>query len=160
MTDQKKQLICILDNIRSAYNVGSVLRTAECSGITKVVCCGYTPRANHPKVLKTSLLFEEGNNGLESDHEENLNLAASKYIDLGYKIFVFESGDVIENSKVKKQNFWDINFPKLSAFIFGNEVVGVQFTLVEIPMFGEKSSLNIANSAAIAIYEFARQYYT
>ncbi|MGV2433999.1 MAG UNVERIFIED_CONTAM: hypothetical protein LVT10_03090 [Anaerolineae bacterium] len=48
-------LIIVLDNVRSAYNVGSILRTADCAWIEQVITCGYTPPAHHPKVKKTSL---------------------------------------------------------------------------------------------------------
>ena len=55
----KKEIYLILDNIRSAHNVGSIFRTADGAGISKIYICGYSPTPENPKVLKTSLGAEK-----------------------------------------------------------------------------------------------------
>lgn len=52
-------VILVLDNIRSAYNVGSIFRTADGAGVEAIYICGYTPTPENPKVLKTSLNSEK-----------------------------------------------------------------------------------------------------
>jgi len=155
---QKFPLVVILDNIRSAYNVGSVLRTAECAGITGVYTCGYTPNAAHPKVRKTALDAEEW---VESKHFASLEDCINQLISEKFNILALESNK-------EGQNIWTIDFPNVpTAIILGNEIEGVQLNLleqfteiktVEVPMFGQKESLNVANTAAIAIYEIIRRW--
>lgn len=153
----KYPLVVILDNIRSAYNVGSALRTAECAGIEAVVTCGFTPPADHPKVKKTSLGAEAL---VQSTHFSSLNDAIITYQKKGYSIYALEIG---ENSK----SLWEADLPERpTAFIFGHELNGVQIELVKqyylpmlhIPMFGEKESLNVANANAIAVYDVVKRW--
>ena len=58
-SDKKSPLdiICLLDSIRSAHNVGAMLRNAECFHIKSVIMCGLSPKADHPQVIKTAIGF-------------------------------------------------------------------------------------------------------
>lgn len=152
------RLILVLDNVRSAYNVGSVFRTADCAGVSEVIICGYTPDATHPKVKKTALGAELA---VPSRKFETLGECIDVLKSEGIAVYAFEA---VEDS----QDFWKAEFPreKSIGLIFGNEVVGVQLDVTRaqdvptlaIPMFGGKSSLNIASAVAIASYDIAKRW--
>jgi tRNA G18 (ribose-2'-O)-methylase SpoU len=153
-------LTIVLDRIRSAYNVGSVLRTAACAYAEEVMTCGYAPKANHPKVQKTSLGSEEM---IASRHYETVENAINDLKAQNYNIFAFETSKSATNLWEKEFEF---SHDQKSAMIFGHEVEGLdldqlsnyEIEVIEIPMPGPKKSLNIANASSIAIYEFSRQY--
>ncbi len=152
-------LVVILDNVRSAYNVGSVIRSLACANGKELATCGYTPSFKHPKVAKTSLQAE---NAVSHQQFESLKDAIEHYQSLGYQIFVLENGGELN---IWQTNFFEERKAKI-AMILGNEVEGVQLEVtndyklkvLEIPMLGSKGSLNIASAAAIAIFEVARQF--
>lgn len=156
---KKLPLTIVLDNIRSAFNVGSVLRTAECAGIEEVITCGFTPEADYFRVKKTSLGAE---NMIKSRHFKTLEECLEELQRKEFQLFAFESG---ENG----QNFWETAIEqKLTAIIFGHEVDGVQLDItnkfqipiLEIPLFGQKESLNVANATAVAIYDIVKRWKT
>lgn len=155
----KYPLTVILDRVRSAYNVGSVLRTSACAGIAEVITIGYTPDTKHYKVTKTSLGAEEL---MASRHFSDLKDAISSWRteNPNGDIYAFE---ILPESK----SMWNAEFRlQPTAIILGNEVSGLEISeiielgikIVEIPMHGPKQSLNIANSASIAIYEVIRRW--
>ncbi|MFW5702650.1 MAG: TrmH family RNA methyltransferase [Candidatus Dojkabacteria bacterium] len=152
-------LTIVLDNIRSAFNVGSVLRTAECAGAAEVITTGYTPNAQHPKVIKTALGAEEIVN---SRTFKTLQEAIDNLSKEGNSIYGIE---ISENST----SLWEKSLPEIpTAIIFGNEIDGVQevvlfrngIEMLHIPQFGEKESLNVANASAIAIYDITKRWRT
>ncbi|PIZ00548.1 RNA methyltransferase [bacterium (Candidatus Howlettbacteria) CG_4_10_14_0_8_um_filter_40_9] len=145
----ERKLYTVLDNIRSAENVGSILRTAESLGIDRVFLVGITPDLSHPKVKKTSL-----------GAEDNLDI-------------VYEKDSVTLAEKLKKENFETVSleicegsmdiedfvFKKDICLFLGNEVSGVakeildiSDCIIKIPMAGKKESLNVAVSFGIAAY--------
>ncbi len=153
----KHDLVIVLDRIRSAYNVGSVLRTAECAGATEVVTVGYTPKADHPKVKKTSLGAEDR---VSTSHFASLAEALMNLRARGYSIYAAESG-------LGAQSLWEVTLPtEKVAVVFGNEVTGLDpqdikelgVTALELPMFGVKESLNVANASAIFIYDIIKRW--
>lgn len=162
-------LILVLDNIRSAYNVGAMLRLADCAGIAEVITCGYTPQATHPKVKKTSLDAEQL---VKSRHFTDLATCIETLTAEGIKIYALEKP--IDGSR--SHSLWDTEFPlptsdsshNATAFIVGNEVEGVQTAItssykidtIEIPQFGFKESLNVASAAAILVYDIIKRWGT
>ncbi len=154
-------LTIILDNIRSAYNVGSILRTADCVGVEEVWLCGYTPGVEHKKIKKTALNAEDF---VPTRKFETLDQAITEFKaqhkEDKSQIFALETG---ENA----QNLWETKIENIpTALIFGNEVEGVQkdvitkhiVPVVEIPMFGKKDSLNVAVSVSIACYDVIKRW--
>ncbi|MEL6151905.1 MAG: TrmH family RNA methyltransferase [Chloroflexota bacterium] len=149
-------LTVILDNVRSAYNVGSVLRTADCAWIERVVTCGITPHAQHPKVKKTALGSEDI---MHTAHYPTLADGIRALRDEG-KIAIYAK-EITDRS----QSLWaqppDV-FTGRAALIFGSETEGVQLNVtqsfdipeVHLPQFGVKQSLNVASAAAIAVYHW------
>lgn len=142
----------VLDNIRSAYNVGSIFRIADGSGIKHLHLCGITPTPDHRRIVKTAL-------GAECSvpwtyHNNGIN-AARMLKNQGYQIWALEREE-------KAQSIFDaikdISVTPI-ALVVGNEVSGVDPEFAEIcerfiyiPMMGYKQSLNVANAFGIAAY--------
>lgn len=152
----KLPLIIVLDDIRSMYNVGSIFRTADAFRIEKIILCGITSCPPAQEIHKTALGAE---NSVTWEYCEDAVEAINKLKDSGYLILAVEQ---VENS-LKLNDFKKI--PNASyGFVMGNEVKGVQQRVVnvcdqslEIPQFGTKHSLNVANTASIVMWEFLRQ---
>lgn len=140
----------VLDNIRSAYNVGSMFRTAECAYISKLILCGITARPPNRKVEKTALgttqlvpwrYFPDTMEAVQVLKAEGWTIAALEITD-----------ESIPIQSVKRSHF-------PLALVIGNEVTGVDDRVlaaadlvVEIHQFGEKESLNVAVAFGIAVY--------
>lgn len=152
---EKNQIIVVLENIRSAYNVGSVFRTADAFLLQGLYICGYTAHPPHKEIKKTALGAEET---VSWQYFNKSSEAIEEVRKEGYKVFAVEQA---VNSCPLQQVEFDKN-EKL-AVIFGNEVTGVeQSTLVlcdgciEIPQLGMKHSLNIATAAGVVLWELVR----
>ena len=144
----------VLDNVRSAFNVGSIFRTADAAGIGCIHLCGITCWPPHPKLEKTSLGSHQyvGWKRHESTREALLWLR-SKNI----PIVALETR---EGAEVMGSFDW----PEPVAVVFGHEVVGVSDEVLElaerfvrIPMFGIKNSLNVASAFAVIAYDLVGQ---
>lgn len=152
---EKFQVVIILENIRSAYNVGSILRTADAFLIRAVYTTGYTAHPPHKQISKTALGADET---VFSKHFPSAGEAVEELKKDGFLILAAEQ---TENSiKLNQLNY--TNEQKL-AVIFGNEVTGVeQSTIllcdgsVEIPQLGMKHSLNVATAAGVILWELVR----
>lgn len=140
--------IIVLENIRSAYNVGNVIRTADALG-REVRICGYTPSPlDHPKVKKTSLWAEESIPIMQFDYSSDaINYAKNHNIKIIAAEITPEAESLITFSEIPTDDI---------AIIFGNEVEGVLpqtlssvDTVVYIPMQWVKESMNIGQSTAI-----------
>lgn len=145
----------LLDNLRSAFNVGSFFRTADAASIERLLLCGITCCPPHKGVLKTSLGAE---NTVPWEQDESSNEAAGRMRARGYELAVIETGphsiDIFD---------WEPRFPV--CVIFGNELDGVASdllalcdTYVRIPMLGLKHSLNVSTAGGIVMYELLRKY--
>ncbi len=152
---EKIPVVVVLENIRSAYNVGSVFRTADAFLIEAIYITGYTARPPHKEITKTAL---DAQNSVEWKYFENTKLAIAHLKKQLYNIYAIEQ---VTNS-LSLEKFSKLNIEK-AAFIFGNEVSGVeQETIelcddcVEIPQFGMKHSLNISVAAGIVLWEVVR----
>ncbi|HVY36069.1 MAG TPA: RNA methyltransferase [Candidatus Paceibacterota bacterium] len=147
--------ILILDNIRSAENVGSLFRTADAVGIETIFLCGITPspidRFGRPfgKISKTALGAEK----TISWEKVSDTVACLKQLKKqGYQIIT------IEQSK-KSHDYRKVRVRLPVAFVLGNEVDGVSKNILslsdniaEIPMSGRKESLNVAVAGGIALF--------
>ncbi len=152
---EKTPVVVVLENIRSAYNVGSVFRTADAFLIEAIYICGYTAKPPHKEITKTAL---DAQHSVDWKYFENARLAVADLQEQGYKIYSIEQA----TNSMSLESFPALNQNKL-AFIFGNEVSGVeQETIllsdgcVEIPQFGMKHSLNISVAAGIVLWEVVR----
>jgi len=145
----------MLDNVRSVHNVGSIFRTAETLGISKIYCLGMTPTpvdrfGNRRKdFAKVSLGAEDS---VAWEHVENTSALIKKLKREGFQVIALEqSPDSIDYKQVMPSS--------RALIILGNEVDGVSKLLLknadviaEIPMRGKKESLNVSVSAGIFLY--------
>ena len=141
----------LLDNIRSAWNVGSILRSADGFGFDHAYLCGITPTPENEAVAKTSLGAEDSVTW--SYHKDAVKLVNGLKKE-GWKILGLEEDErakeLIQNAEGGMQN---------TLLIVGNEVTGVDPGLLDlcdeilyIPMRGEKKSFNVGIAFGIAAY--------
>jgi len=146
----------LLENLRSAFNVGSFFRTCDAVRVRELLLCGITSAPPHNGVLKTALGAENTVNWV---HQEDAVAAALRERELrGCELAVIETSvrsvDLFD---------WRPRFPV--CLIFGNEKDGVSQPLldlcdthVRIPMLGFKHSLNVATAGGVVLYELLRKY--
>ena len=151
----KKDIYLILHNIRSLYNVGSIFRTGDASGVEKIYLTGYTPAPIdrfgkiRPQITKTALGAEKF---VKWEHYKNISTLIKKLKKEKFNLIAVE------------QSLKSINYKKLKprfpiALIFGNEVRGLSKEIlkkcdkiIEIPMQGKKESLNVSVAAGIVLF--------
>ena len=151
---EKLPIVVVLENIRSAYNVGSVFRTADAFLLDRIYICGYTAHPPHKEIKKTALGADES---VDWKYFKTTKEAVDELRKENFKIFSVEQAEKsIMLNTLKSDN------EKL-AFVFGNEVTGVeQATIqlsdgcIEIPQLGIKHSLNVSVAAGIVLWELAR----
>lgn len=148
----KTAVTVVLDNIRSCNNIGSVFRTSDALLIEKVILCGITATPPNKDIHKTALDAEKS---VPWEYFEETEAAVLKLKEDGYKVFAVEQ---VVNS-IMLPDFTPEKNQKL-ALVFGNEVKGVQQTVVnicdgaiEIPQYGSKHSFNISVSAGIVLWD-------
>lgn len=153
----KHPIVVVLDSIRSLHNVGSVFRTADALLIEKIVLCGLTAQPPHKEIHKTALGATET---VAWEYFENVNEAISSLKLEGYQIVACEQA---AKTTLLQDFNWQSRANK-NAFVFGNEVFGVNQEVVssadmvlEIPQFGTKHSFNVAVSAGIVLWEAVRK---
>ena len=152
---EKTPIILILENIRSAYNVGSVFRTSDAFLVQAIYIIGYSAKPPHKEIKKTALGAEETVNwkyfktseeAIADARLEGFNVYAAEQAEGSFKLNAigFEPDEKI-------------------AVVFGNEVTGVEQSTIalcdgclEIPQLGMKHSLNIATAAGVVLWELVR----
>jgi 23S rRNA (guanosine2251-2'-O)-methyltransferase len=151
----------ILHNIRSVYNVGSIFRTADAVGVSKIILSGYTPapldRFKQPRadLAKVALGAEKN---VRWEQAQDLSKIIKHLQHEDFMIVALEQSP-------RSTPLFDFKAPKNKpiALILGNEVRGVSKQLlakcdaiVEIPMRGKKESLNVSVAAGIAMFNLMR----
>ena len=146
----------LLDNIRSAWNVGSILRTADGFAFSHAYLCGITPTPDNEAVAKTSLGAE--NSVSWSYHKDAVKLVHG-LIKEGWCVWALEE----DERSQPIQAAVDANTRQPVLLILGNEVTGVDPGLLGlceeifyIPMRGEKKSFNVAMAFSIAAYQIRK----
>jgi 23S rRNA (guanosine2251-2'-O)-methyltransferase len=158
-----RDIVLIAHNLRSTHNVGSLLRTAEGLGVTKVILSGYTPYPEHQhdrrlphesskiaKAINKTALGAE--NLVKWEHHADIMPVLKHLKKNGYAIAAVEqTEDAKELPKYHP--------PTKLALLVGREVEGVEYEVLaacdialEIPMFGKKESYNVVQAAAMALY--------
>ncbi|NCP22243.1 MAG: RNA methyltransferase [Flavobacteriales bacterium CG03_land_8_20_14_0_80_35_15] len=152
----KTPLLVVLDNIRSLNNIGSVFRTCDAFAIEKVYLCGITAQPPHNDINKTALGATES---VAWEYATDVLTIINKLKADGVKIIAIEQA---ENS-VALQDF-ELAKNQKYAVIFGNEVKGIQQSLVnaadycvEIPQVGTKHSLNISVSCGVVLWDLFKK---
>lgn len=145
--------VLVLDNIRSAHNVGSAFRTADAFKADKVWLCGICACPPSAEIHKSALGAE---NSVPWEHADDTLALVRRLKDEGYIIISVEQTE----HAVQLQ---DLQLPGdvPCAFVFGNEVDGVQQEVVdasdfalEIPQFGTKHSLNVSVSVGVVLWQY------
>lgn len=146
-------VVAVLDNIRSAHNVGSIFRTADSFRMDKVYLCGITAFPPSAEIHKSALGAEYS---LEWEHNADTMSVIGKLRESGYVIVSVEQ----TVNSVKLDEFRRVRGTRY-ALIFGNEVDGVSQEVVdasdfalEIPQYGTKHSLNVSVSAGVVLWNF------
>ena len=152
-----KPIVLVLDNVRSAFNVGSIFRTAETAGCKMVITCGITCHPPNPKLRKTAF---DSIDIVPSVHYDDTMDAINDLKNEGYTIVSMET--------TSKSISYSTNgiYPKSGiALVAGNEVFGVDTRvmdscdkIVEIKTYGVKNSLNVASALPIVLFEVIRQW--
>jgi len=150
-----KELIAILDNVRSAHNVGSIFRSADGAGFAQMHLCGITPTPDeNPAIAKTALGAEKS---LAWHYAPNAVQVIRELKTQGVKILALEATP-------QAQSLYDWKASALAnnqtiALIVGNEPAGVDPKLIAladtclyIPMLGQKNSLNVSIAFSLAAY--------
>lgn len=152
----KTPIILVLENIRSAYNVGSVFRTSDAFLVEAIYITGYSAKPPHKEIKKTALGAEET---VDWQHFANAAEAIAVLRQKDYNVYAAEQA---EGSY--KLNAISFEADEKIAVIFGNEVTGVEQSTIalcdgclEIPQLGMKHSLNIATAAGVVLWELVRR---
>ncbi len=153
----KMPVTVVLDNIRSLNNIGSIFRTSDAFLVERMILCGITACPPHNDIRKTALGADEA---VDWFYAENILEILSDFKTRGYTLIAIEQAE----SAVMLNEF-QISENQKYVLIFGNEVKGVQQSVVdlcdfciEIPQGGTKHSLNVSVSAGAVLWEFFKQF--
>ncbi len=154
----KKEQAVLLHNIRSCYNVGSVFRTADGAGVSKIYLTGHTPLPTdrfgraQKEIAKTALGAQLS---VPWEYAKTAASVIKKLRGEGWAIVGVE-----QDARAVDYRSFDLERPTL--FLFGNEVRGLSSQLrdqcdklLEIPMYGSKESLNVSVTAGIILFRFS-----
>lgn len=153
---EKTGVQIILNNIRSAQNIGSIFRTADAFNVKKIFITGISACPPHKEILKTALGATES---VCWEYHQNAVSLLQNLKSKSEKIYAIEQ----TRESISLQNF-TYNSDNVVTIILGNEVAGVDQELIdlcdgsiEIPQFGTKHSLNVAVSTGIVLWHFLNQ---
>lgn len=154
----EKTKIVIIDNVRSAHNVGSIFRTCDGAGVKLIILVGYTPSPvdrfgrEQPEIKKTSL---GASTIVPFETKENGPDIAAKVQELKREGFTIVAVEQVPTAV----SLYDFSVPEKVVYIVGNEITGVSKELlgvsdvvVEIPMLGRKESLNVGVTTGIILF--------
>ncbi|MCB9033572.1 MAG: RNA methyltransferase [Chitinophagales bacterium] len=150
----KLPIIVVVDNVRSAMNVGSIFRTCDAFLIEAIYLVGITAQPPNREILKTALGATES---VDWQYFENIRSVIDELKSNDYQILAIEQSD----ASVLLHDF-EIDKHQKYALVLGNEVDGVSnefinncTACIEIPQYGTKHSLNVSVCAGIVIWHFA-----
>ncbi len=146
----EKEFYVICDNIRSLENIGSIFRTADALGVSKIFLCGISGKPPHHKISKTALGAEER---IPFEHYKQIGRLVDKLKKDKIQIVALE--------RYKKAISYDEFKPQFPlVLIVGNEVKGISKKILQksdkiifLPMRGSKESLNVSVAFGVAGYE-------
>lgn len=152
----KTQVVLMLDNVRSALNVGSAFRTADAFALERLVLCGITAQPPHKEILKTAIGATES---MDWEYHENVVEAIQTLKKEGYKIYGVEQTDM----SIPLQKF-EPDMGYKYVLVFGNEVDGLTDEIlphldgcIEVPQYGTKHSLNVSVCIGIVTWDVVKR---
>lgn len=145
----------VLDNLRSAFNVGSIFRTADAGAVEHIHLCGMSAYPPNDKLAKTALgafdyvpwtYYPQSGQALDRLREQGIPVVAVEVAEQAVSLFEFE-------------------WPRPTAIVFGHEVRGIAPDILArcdatvcIPMQGYKNTINVATAFGVALYEILRRW--
>ncbi|NNK89075.1 MAG: RNA methyltransferase [Saprospiraceae bacterium] len=149
----KTPFIVVLDNIRSAYNVGSIFRTCDALAIEEIILTGITAKPPHKEISKSAI---GATNSVAWRYEADIVSCIRELKDKGHLIIGIEQ----TNESISLNDYQFEGGPlKKYVIIFGNEVEGLNAELlpllddcIEIPQYGTKHSFNVSVCAGIVLW--------
>lgn len=160
---RKMAVTVVLDNVRSALNVGSFFRTCDAFAAERIMLCGITAAPPDREIHKTALgaeltvAWERRASTLECVeqlHEEGYTVLAIEQVEGAAMLQNLDRADLFAEQNGKKY-----------ALVFGNEVEGVDQRVadmcdgaIEIPQVGTKHSLNVSVAGGVVLWEFFKYY--
>jgi tRNA G18 (ribose-2'-O)-methylase SpoU len=148
--ERPRELILVCAPLRSNVNLSNMLRTAGCCGIGRVIACG------NPSIHKS--IARDGAEQVELEVHRTLLPVLKQVKEEGFQLIGLEQ-------TTGAQDLHHFQFPRKAALVLGNERLGLteeqlkwMDVCVEIPVYGLPYSYNVATSAALAMYEYCRQY--
>ena len=146
-------IVIVLDNVRSAYNVGSIFRTCDAFLVSEIILCGITSQPPNRELMKTAL---GSTASVPWKYFQDTEKAVKELKELGYQIILIEQTD----ESISLNKFIPEEKEKY-ALIFGNEVDGVSGSIlplahgaIEIPQFGTKHSFNVSVSTGVVLWHW------
>lgn len=144
-----KEIYILLNNVRSAFNVGSIFRTSDAIGVKKIFLSGYTPYPPDIKLDKTALGALDY---VDWEYNKDIYFVLDKLKRDGIPIYSVEQTD-------RSEIYTSVNYPSKLCIAMGNEISGIEREIldsseriVEIPMYGKKNSLNVSVAFGIIAY--------
>jgi tRNA G18 (ribose-2'-O)-methylase SpoU len=145
-----RELVIACAPLKSNVNLSNIVRTAGCCGIARVIACG------NPKIDKT--IARDGAEQVQIEVHRTLPPVLKELRSQGYRLVGLEQ-------TTNSQNLHTFAFERKTALVLGNERLGLTdeelqalHAVVEIPVWGLPFSYNVATSAAMAVYEYCRQF--
>lgn len=147
--------LLILDGLQDAGNFGTIIRTAEATGVDLIVCSNNTVDLFNPKVIRSAMgsAFRQ-----PITYANDLNTTIEELLKKDFQI--------VMTSSYATKNYFSVEFNKKTALFLGNEGNGIskdllnKYTSVKIPMFGKVESLNVSIATSILLYEIAKQKFS
>ncbi len=150
--ERQRELVVVSAPLRSNINLSHIVRVAGCCGIGRVICCGSA------KVIDK--IARDGADTVEVEVHRTLPPVLKELRGEGYRLVGLEQA-------TGSTSIYDYRFARKTALVLGNERLGLTpeelkllDDVVEIPVYGLPYSYNVATSAAMALYEYCRQYPT
>jgi 23S rRNA (guanosine2251-2'-O)-methyltransferase len=154
-TLKKTPIVVVLDNVRSALNVGSCFRTSDAFRIEKIYLCGITAVPPNKEIRKSAL---GATDSVDWEYQESTKDVVLDLKKKGYLTIAIEQA----NESIMLNDFSETNSP--IAVVFGNEVNGVDQSVIdvcdnciEIPQIGTKHSLNISVSVGVVLWDLFKK---
>lgn len=154
---EKTPVVVVLDNVRSALNVGSSFRTSDAFALEGIYLCGITAQPPHREILKTAIGATES---VDWQYFENTIDAIESLKKNGYEVYAIEQAE----GSIALQDF-KVNSNNKYALVFGNEVEGVSDEVmsivdgaIEVPQFGTKHSLNISVCVGVVVWDLVKKF--
>jgi tRNA G18 (ribose-2'-O)-methylase SpoU len=148
--DRPRELVVACAPLRSNVNLSRIVRVASCSGVSRIIACGTA------KVI--GKIARDGADTIKIDIHRTLPPMLKELTQQGYQLVGLEQ-------TTDSVNLHDFRFERKTALVVGNErsglgddVLRLLDRVVEIPVYGLPYSYNVATAAAMALYEYCRQF--